>query len=181
MQSLNCKETDSFDNLYIPSNLTTMMSTMAQRLVNIDGIKNKMDQLISLVVLYNHITSEQQKFSVSFTPIQKRNFFKEASSDITFYTLHFSKTLVIHIGHNLKRDQDGDPAYIDNNDEFKFFSFVHLKDLRNSDYKEYLTNDIDYVYNALLAELRTIVNNAIGKDDELISFKDLEVYKMVQI
>lgn len=180
-QSLNYKDNDSFGNLYIPNNLTTMISSMAQHLVNIKGIKNKIDQLISLVVLYNHITNKSQKFSVSFRPIQKRDFFQGATADKTFYTLNISKKLVIHIGHNLSRDQADDQAYIDDNDECKFFSFVHLKDLRNSDYKEYLTNDIDYVYNALLNELRTDIKKVIGKDDDLISFKDLEVYQMVKI
>ena len=181
MNSLNYMEGNSFLNLYIPNNLTTMMSSMAQHVVKIDEIKPKLDQLFSLVVLYNSIFNKTTKFSVSFTPIQKRDFFKGGDSDRSFYSLNLGDTLAIKIGHNLVK-KDGDKhAYVDDNNDTKFLNFVYLKDLKTYDHKEYFTNDIDFVYNDILNELQNMIKQVIHKDDNLISFKDLEVYKMAVV
>lgn len=181
MSSLNYTEGDSFLNLYIPNNLTTMMSSMAQHIIKIDGIKPKLDQLFSLVVLYNSITNRETKFSVSFKPIQKSDFFKGATSDTSFYILNVGGKLTIKIGHNLVSNHMDDNVYIDDNDDVKFFIFAILNDIDDYEYKEYFTNDIDFVYNTLLIELQDMIKQVIHKDDNLISFKDLEVYKMAVV
>jgi hypothetical protein len=178
MQSLNYKENDSMKSLNIPNNLTTMISSIAQHLVNIDGIKYKFDQLISLIILYNNITNKKEKFSVTFYPVQKKDFFKGNSFNRSYYVLNISETLTIYIGHKLGDGKKDDIAYLDDSDDFKLFSFVYLKDLMNYDYYEYLTNDIDYVYNAILTDLRSIIKKVLCKEDDTISFRDLEVYKM---
>jgi len=178
IRSLNYTEGESFLNLYIPNNLTTMMSSIARHVVKIDEIKPKLDQLFSLVVLYNSIIKKETKFSVSFMPIQKSDFFKGADSDKCFYTFNVGETLTINIGHNIVKKQKDDNAYVDDNNDTKFLNFVYLKDLKTYDYKEYFTNDIDFVYNEILNELQNMIKQVIHKDDNLISFKDLEVYKM---
>lgn len=179
LKALNAKNNDTFSNLHIPNNLTTMMSSMAQHIVKKDGIKSKIDQLISLIVLYNLITHKKTKFSVSFTPVKKRDFFKGQSSDRSFYRLNISDTLIIKIGHNIMPNAKDDAVYVQPNDDNKFFSFIYLKNIDTYEYKEYVTNDIDYVYNEILTDLCNIVKIVLHKDDdELISFKDLEVYNM---
>lgn len=154
------------------------MSSIARHVVKIDEIKPKLDQLFSLVVLYNSIIKKETKFSVSFMPIQKSDFFKGADSDKCFYTFNVGETLTINIGHNIVKKQKDDNAYVDDNNDTKFLNFVYLKDLKTYDYKEYFTNDIDFVYNEILNELQNMIKQVIHKDDNLISFKDLEVYKM---
>lgn len=181
MNSLNYMEADSFLNLYIPNNLTSMMSLMAHHVIKIDGIKPKLDQLFSLVVLYNSIFNKTTKCSVSFTPIQKRDFFKGGDSDRSFYSLHVGDTLAIKIGHNLLKKDKDKHAYVDDNNDTKFLNFVYFKDLKTYDYKEYFTNDIDFVYNDILKEFQNMIKQVIHKDENLISFKDLEVYKMAVV
>ena len=179
LKALNAKNNDTFSNLHIPNNLTTMMSSMAQHIVKKDGIKSKIDQLISLIVLYNLITHKKTKFSVSFTPVKKRDFFKGQSSDRSFYRLNISDTLLIKIGHNIMPNAKDDAVYVQPNDDNKFFSFIYLKNIDTYEYKEYVTNDIDYVYNEVLTDLCNIVKKVLHKDDDDgISFKDLEVYNM---
>lgn len=179
LEALNTKNNDTFSNLHIPNNLTTMMSSMAQHIVKKDGIKSKIDQLISLIVLYNLITHKKTKFSVSFTPVKKRDFFKGQSSDRSFYRLNISDTLIIKIGHNIMPNAKDDAVYVQPNDDNKFFSFIYLKNIDTYEYKEYVTNDIDYVYNEVLTDLCNIVKKVLHKDDDDgISFKDLEVYNM---
>lgn len=179
LKALNAKNNDTFSNLHIPNNLTTMMSSMAQHIVKKDGIKSKIDQLISLIVLYNLITHKKTKFSVSFTPVKKRDFFKGQSSDRSFYRLNISDTLIIKIGHNIMPNAKDDAVYVQPNDDNKFFSFIYLKNIDTYEYKEYVTNDIDYVYNEVLTDLCNIVKKVLHKDDDDgISFKDLEVYNM---
>lgn len=152
---------------------------MAQHIVKKDGIKSKIDQLISLIVLYNLITHKKTKFSVSFTPVKKRDFFKGQSSDRSFYRLNISDTLIIKIGHNIMPNANDDAVYVQPNDDNKFFSFIYLKNIDTYEYKEYVTNDIDYVYNEVLTDLCNIVKKVLHKDDDDgISFKDLEVYNM---
>lgn len=179
LEALNTKNNDTFSNLHIPNNLTTMMSSMAQHIVKKDGIKSKIDQLISLIVLYNLITHKKTKFSVSFTPVKKRDFFKGQSSDRSFYRLNISDTLIIKIGHNIMPNAKDDAVYVQPNDDNKFFSFIYLKNIDTYEYKEYVTNDIDYVYNEVLTDLCNIIKKVLHKDDDDgISFKDLEVYNM---
>lgn len=178
MNSLNYTQGDSFLNIYIPNNLTSMMSSMAKHIVKIDQLEPKLDQLFSLVILYNFILNKKTKCSVSFTPIQKKDFFKGGNSDRDFYSLNLGDTLTIKIGHNLINKQKDKNAYVDDNNDTKFLKFVYLKDTKNYDYKEYFTNDIDFVYNDILTDLQNMIKQVINKDDNLISFKDLEVYKM---
>ena len=178
LNALNAKNNDTFSNLHIPNNLTTMISSMAQHIVKKDGIKSKIDQLISLIILYNLITHKKTKFSVSFMPVKKRDFFKGQSSDRSFYRLNISDTLIIKIGHNIKPNAKDEAVYVQSNDDNKFFSFIYLKNMDTYDYKEYVTNDIDYVYNEVLTDLCNIVKKVLHKDDDIISFKDLEVYNM---
>lgn len=72
-----------------------------------------------------------------------------------------------------------DAVYVQPNDDNKFFSFIYLKNTDTYEYKEYVTNDIDYVYNEVLTDLCNIVKKVLHKDDDDgISFKDLEVYNM---
>lgn len=181
MNSLNYMEADSFLNLYIPNNLTSMMSSIAHHVIKIDGIKPKLDQLFSLAVLYNYIFNKRTKCSVTFTPIQKSDFFKGADFNRAFYSLHVGDTLTIKIGYNLLKKDKDKHAYVDDNNDTKFLNFVYFKDLKTYDYKEYFTNDIDFVYNDILTELQNMIKQVIHKDDNLISFKDLEVYKMAVV
>ena len=181
MSALNYTEGDSFLNIYIPNNLTSMMSSMARHIVKIDEIKPKLDQLFSLVIFYNFINKKESKCSVSFRPIQKRDFFKGGDYDRSFYYFHVGETLTIEVGHNLPKKDENEPDYVDGNNDANFLKFVYLKDPNNYDYKEYLTNDIDFVYNSLLTELQYMIKKIIHKDDNFISLKDLEVYKMAVI
>lgn len=165
------------NNIYIPSNLTNMLSSVAQKVVNIDGIKSKIDQLINLFMFIDNLNNKTIRYSLTLRELDKGDFLNNSKSINRAYYILNMGSFVIQIGHDIPKVISND-SYIDSNNDVNFFAFFIRND---DDFKEYITNDFDYMYNLILTEIRDKINATIGNQSDYITQKDLDVYKMAMI
>lgn len=167
---------ETINNIYVPNNLTTMLSSVAQKIVNIDGLKSKIDQLICLFVFIDNLKNKPIRCSLTLREIEKTDFFVNGSIDRSYYILNIG-SFVIHIGHKIPKVLSKN-SYIDSSNGVNLFSFFTVN---NGNYEEYITNDLDYIYNLILTDIREHISETISNKSGIITLKDLEVYKMAII
>ena len=178
------------DNARIPYHMTNILSNAIKKIIPRKEDSYKMSQLISLMNFYydlRNISPENNASNISFKFSEKAYIGKNSELNNTYYSFHIGSKLSIYVGYNLKHHNDYYIPILDANAPehgtyYKFTSSINNK--KSVDlYKTYetYTDDLDYVYNTVLNEIKSEINEKISNIDDTITSRHLDVYRMLVI
>lgn len=174
------------NSLEIPSNLIKVLPKVFYKVTPING--SKMEQLINLISFYYYITQKDFKVSFGAKRLYKHNFINPSKLDFNnnYYTLNFSDFIRISVGHNQQSDIAFDPIYSgptkSNTFKFVFWFEKSLTSVGNrAKMTEYLTNNVDFIYDKVLDSLVNFINTQVDNIGNPITEKHLELFKMATI
>jgi hypothetical protein len=176
-------------HMKIPTNMISVLSKAINKLIESPGSDKKINQLINLVSFYHYLTSTKSECSITFKEFSKTSLVPSATLDFDYCYLNFSDILNITLGHQLKPNDEYNDIYeniIDQENEngylYNFLIDIEHKDPKPGDkFIKYFTNDIDYIYNVLLMEIKKLINKTISNTEDVITSRQLEVFKMATV
>jgi hypothetical protein len=142
-----------------------------------------------LVSFYNYLTSTNSECSITFKAFSKISLVPSSTLEFDYCYFNFSDILNITLGHQLKPSYEYNGIYehiIDQENEngylYNFLIDIEHKDPKPGDkFIKYFTNDIDYIYNVLLMEIKKLINKTISNTEDVITSRQLEVFKMATV
>lgn len=178
------------ENAKIPYHMTSLLSNVIKKIIPRKEDSYKMSQLISLINFYYDLTNvkpENNSFNISFKLSKKIYIGPNSDLNNVYYSFHIGSKLSLYIGYNLKHHNSYYTPILDVNAPehgtyYKFSSSINKKmNLESSKICEIYTDDLDYVYNTILNEIKSDINEKINNIDGNITSRHLDVYKMIVV
>lgn len=177
-------EDESFIN--IPTSMISILPKMIYTITMKDSIESKVKQLMSLINFHNKLKSVHKDYNFSFKEYSKESLAPSGQDVDEYCTFDFSGVLSLTLGHQLKSDLYYESIYeyildgeSSNGYSYKFSTYIY-SNTEKSKSKTILhfTNNIDYIYEVVLDEIRTLINTTISNTDDVITSRHVEVFKM---
>lgn len=178
------------DNAIIPYHMINVLTNVIKKIIPRKEDSYKMSQLISLMNFYydlRNISPKNNDSTISFKSSKKAYLGLNSKLDDVYYSFHIGSKLSLYVGYQLKHHNDLYIPILDVNAPehgtyYKFSSSINKKRSVDS-YKTYesYTDDLDYVYNTVLNEIKSDINEKINNIDDNITSRHLDVYKMLMI
>ena len=177
-------------HLKIPHNMTALLPKIIKQLSKDKDSETKSKQFINLMSFYADLRSTTHDISISFKAYGKHEL--APSSVINSEYCHFSLfggSLILNLGNQLKPIEDIYSLYeqcvdgeSENGYQYQFESYIRKKDYDfDTNLVRYFTNDINFVYNTVLNEIRTVITETIATTPDELTARQIEVFKMMAV
>jgi hypothetical protein len=174
----------------IPHDMTALLPKIIKQLSKDKDSETKFKQFINLMSFYADLRSTTHDASISFKNYGKHELAPSSciNSEYCHFAL-FGGSLLLTLGNQLKPDDNIGSLYeqcvdgeSENGYQYQFESYIGNKKYDvNSKLFKYFTNDIDFVYNTVLNEIRTVITETIATTPDELTARQIEVFKMMAV
>lgn len=187
-QNKDVKEPDT--TIRIPNTMIDLLPKIIKNIFPDNDVEKKFKQLINLMSFYTDLMSQENDSLIIFKKYEKHELSPSAILNSAYCHLSlFGGECLITLGSQLKPNDHLSIIYEDHIDEKSEngYQYQFMSSLNNKEYSttgksnRYFTNDIDFIYNIVLTQIRELIADTINTNPDAITSRDLEVFKMATI
>ena len=169
--------------------MTALFPQIIKQLSKDKDSETKFKQFINLMSFYADLLSTTHDTSISFKEYGKHELAPSSviNSEYCHFAL-FGGSLLLTLGNQLKPNDNIDSLYeqcvdgeSENGYQYQFKSYIGNKNDVDTKLVQYFTNNIDFVYNTVLNEIRTFITETIATTPDELTARQIEVFKMTTV